>query len=108
MADPKGVKATTPADGVGVDACNMISVAMEDLTEEDRRAMECELEEEMAERRCKKLACFQKTRHSIVKKADMAATSSTTVNYLLSPEDFVQLVDVTVASKYKADLTQFT
>jgi hypothetical protein len=30
------------------------------------------------------------------------------VNSSLSPEDLVQLVDVSVASKYSADLTQFT
>jgi hypothetical protein len=78
---------------------------MEDLTEEDRRTVERELEEEMVERRCKKLACFQKTHHGIVKKADMVAASSTKVTYQLSPEDMVQLVDVSVASKYGTDLT---
>jgi hypothetical protein len=58
MADLKGAKATTPTDGAGVDARSLINVAMEDLTEEDRRVVERELEEEMAERRHKKLACF--------------------------------------------------
>jgi hypothetical protein len=38
----------------------------------------------------------------------MVAATSTQVNALLSPEDLVQLVDVSVASKYGADLTQFT
>jgi hypothetical protein len=57
MVDPKGAKAVTPTDGTEVDARNAINVAMEDLAEEDRRAIERELEE-MAERRCKKLACF--------------------------------------------------
>jgi hypothetical protein len=38
-----------------------------------------------------------------------AATSGTKVNSSsLSPKDLVQLVDVLVASKYVADLTQFT
>jgi hypothetical protein len=41
---------------------NMIDVAMEDLSEVERRALEKELEEEMAEVRRKKLTCFQKTR----------------------------------------------
>jgi hypothetical protein len=62
----------------------------------------------MTERRRKKLACFQKTRHGIVKKADTAAASRTKVDSPLSPEDLVQLVDVSVASKYGVDLTQFT
>jgi hypothetical protein len=53
----------------------------------------------MTERRRKKLACFQKTRHGIVKKADTAAASRTKVDSPLSPEDLVQLVDVSVASK---------
>jgi hypothetical protein len=81
---------------------------MEDLVEEDRRATEQELKEEMVERRHKKLACFQKMRHDIVKKADPTAASSTKVNSSsLSPEDLIQLVDVSVTSKYDADLTQF-
>jgi hypothetical protein len=45
----------------GVQARNTINVAMEDLTEEDKK----ELEEEMAERRSKKLVCFQKTCHGV-------------------------------------------
>jgi hypothetical protein len=53
---------------------------MEDLVEEDRRATEQELKEEMVERRRKKLACFQKMRHDIVKKTNPTAASSTKVN----------------------------
>jgi hypothetical protein len=89
MVVPKGAKATMPTKGTGVDACNTISVAMEDLSEEDRRAMERELEEEMAERQHKKLACFQKTCHGVIKKADTTAASNTKVNYPLSPEELV-------------------
>jgi hypothetical protein len=37
----------------------------------------------------------------------MAAASAPKVNSSLSPEDLAQLVDVSVASKYGADLTQF-
>jgi hypothetical protein len=47
---------------------NTIDVAMEDLPEAERRALEKELEEEMAEVRRKKLACFQKTCTGVVKK----------------------------------------
>jgi hypothetical protein len=67
-----------------------------------------ELEEEMAEARRQKLACFQKTRSGVVKKADTTTTSGSKVDTSPSPEDLVQLVDVSVASKYGADLTQFT
>jgi hypothetical protein len=37
----------------------------------------------------------------------MAAASAPKVNSSLSPEDLAQLVDVSVPSKYGADLTQF-
>jgi hypothetical protein len=104
MADPKGAKAAKPVDGAEVDARNTIAMAMEDLTEDDRK----ELEEEMTERRCRKLACFLKTCHDIVKKVDTVAASSTKVSLPLSPKDLVHLVDVFVANKYGADLTQFT
>jgi hypothetical protein len=80
---------------------------MEDLTEEDRKGIERELEEEMAERRCQKLACFPKTRHGVTKKDDTVAASKVNSSSL-SPEDLVQLVDVSVVSKYGTDLTQFT
>jgi hypothetical protein len=38
---------------------NMIGVAMEDLPEAERRALEKELKEEMPEVRRRKLTCFQ-------------------------------------------------
>jgi hypothetical protein len=41
---------------------NMNGLAMEDLPEAERRALEKELKEEMAEAKRRKLACFQKTR----------------------------------------------
>jgi hypothetical protein len=41
---------------------NMIGVAMEDLPEAERRALEKELKEEMAEAKRRKVACFRKTR----------------------------------------------
>jgi hypothetical protein len=63
---------------------------MEDLAEEDQRAIKRELKEEMAKRRHKKLVCFQKTRHDVIKKADTTAASGTKVNSSsLSPEDLV-------------------
>jgi hypothetical protein len=55
---------TNPKDSVAwteVGPHNTIGVAMEDLPEVERRALEKELKEEMAEARRRKLACFQKT-----------------------------------------------
>jgi hypothetical protein len=89
MAVPKGGKAMTALDGTGVQARNTIHVAMEDLAKDDRKELERELKEEMVERRRKKLACFQKTRHGVVKNADTAAVSRHKVNYPLNPEDLV-------------------
>jgi hypothetical protein len=51
MADPKGAKAKQVADGADVHVRNTISVAMEDLNEEDRKVVEQELKEEMTEMR---------------------------------------------------------
>jgi hypothetical protein len=42
---------------------NLIVVAIEDLPEAERRALEKELEEGMVEARRRKLACFQKNTH---------------------------------------------
>jgi hypothetical protein len=62
----------------------------------------------MAEIWRRKVACFQKMCNNVVKKSDMAAVTNTKVNADLSPGDLVHMVDVSVASKYGADLTQFT
>jgi hypothetical protein len=55
MMNPKDSVARTK-----VGPHNTIGVAMEDLPKVERRALEKELEEEMAETRRRKLACFQK------------------------------------------------
>jgi hypothetical protein len=60
MADARGTKSVLSDTGVNIE--NVISVAMEDLFDKDRdeleREWQRELEEIMAERRKKKLACF--------------------------------------------------
>jgi hypothetical protein len=86
----------------------MIVVAMQDLAEVDWKELEKELEEKMAERRQRKLAFFQKTCNGVVRKAYTAPASGVKVNTSLSPEDLVHMVEVSVASKYGADLIQFT
>jgi uncharacterized membrane protein len=89
-----------------------IDVAMEDLPKAERRALEKELEEEMAEMRRRKLTCFQKTRMGVIKKTVSAitttATATSTVTPNLTPEELVKFMDVAVAGKYGNDLINFT
>jgi hypothetical protein len=61
------------------------------------------MEEVMAERRRKKLACFQKTQSGVVKKGDTAMVSSP-VNSPFTLEELVDMIHVSVSSKYRADL----
>jgi hypothetical protein len=91
---------------------NTISMAMEDLPETERRALEMELEEEMAEARRRKLTCFRKTCTGVIKKTVLAimtmVVSSSMVTPNLTPEELVEFMDVAVASKYRNDLMNFT
>jgi hypothetical protein len=109
MADLKAAKATGHA--TRVNPGNVIKVAMEDLFEKDWRDLELELqhkmEEVMAERRKKKLACFQKTRQGVVKKGDMVK-ASVLVNSPFTLEELVHLIDVFVNNKYGTDLEGIT
>jgi hypothetical protein len=57
----------------------------------------------MAERRKKKLACFQKTRGGVVKKGN-TVKASTLVNSPFTLEELVHMIDVSVNSMYGADL----
>jgi hypothetical protein len=84
---------------------------MEDLPKVERRALEKELEEEMAEVRRRKLMCFKKTRTGVIKKTIPAITTTVTTTSMvtpnLTPEELVKFMDVAVASKYGNDLTNF-
>jgi hypothetical protein len=51
-----------------------MDVAMEDLPMAERRALERELEEEMAMARRRKLVCFQKTCTTLINKTVSAIT----------------------------------
>jgi hypothetical protein len=53
---------------------NTMDVAMEDLPMAERRALERELEEEMAMARRRKLVCFQKTCTTLINKTVSAIT----------------------------------
>jgi hypothetical protein len=91
---------------------NTIGVAMEDLPEAERKALEKELEEEMAEARRKKLTYFPNNMHGGIKKTIPVvmtmASSTSMVTPNLTPEELVQFMDVAVASKYGNDLKNFT
>jgi hypothetical protein len=107
MMNPKDSSAWTE-----VGPHNTIGVAMEDLPEAERTALEKELEEEMAKARRRKVACFQKTCTGVIKKTILAFTTMATATPMvtpnITPEELVKSMDVAVASKYRNDLTNFT
>jgi uncharacterized alkaline shock family protein YloU len=109
MADPKGTKSTL--DSAAINVGNVISVEMEDLSEKDQDELEqelqCELKEVMAERRRKKLACFQKTRGGVVKKGDNMK-ALVLVNSPFTLEELVHMIDVSFNNKYGANLEEVT
>jgi hypothetical protein len=109
MSDPKATKAMS--DNSGVNPSNVIEVVIGDLLEKDQRDLELELqrkmEEEMAERQNKKLACFQKIRHGVIKKGD-TVKASTPLNSPFTLEELMHMIDVSVNSKYGADLEGIT
>jgi hypothetical protein len=96
-----------------LDDGNVIAVAFRDLTEEDqcriREVMRLELEEVEAMKMHEKLACYQKARGGVMQKVDTIKASSSKVNSSsFTPEELVHLADVSVASKYGANLAQLT
>jgi hypothetical protein len=105
VVDPKGMKVAP--DGAMVNTENIIGVEMGDLSEKDRdeieRELQRKLEEVMVERRRKKLACFQTTRGRVIKKGD-TMEASVPVNSPFTLEELVHMIDVSVNSKYGADL----
>jgi hypothetical protein len=78
----------------------------------ERRALEKELEKEMAEARRGKLACFQKTHTRVTKKTVPTIMTTATATHIvipnLTPEELVKFMDIAVASKYGNDITNFT
>jgi hypothetical protein len=109
MSDPKATKAMS--DNSGVNLSNVVEVVIGDLLEKDQWDLElelqCKMEEEMAERQNKKLACFQKIRHGVIKKGDMVK-ASTPLNSPFTLEELVHIIDVSVNSKYGANLEGIT
>jgi hypothetical protein len=82
-------------------------VEMEDLSEKDweeiEKELQREMEEVMAERMKKKLTCFQKNRNGVVKRGNTAKASAP-VNSPITLEKCVHMIDISVSSKYGADL----
>jgi hypothetical protein len=92
-----------------IDLKNLIRVGLGDLLEEDQRwikeEMRHDLEEIEAAKMRDKLTCYQRTRSGVVQKTDTTKATAPKVNSSsLTPEDLVHLVDVSVVSKYGADL----
>ena len=83
MATPLGKKkkqdntmATDPKDGSILTTDNIIPVTLDELSEDDRQALERELEEEKAEAMKLKLAGYFKTRSGAVVKKVMPPSPS--------------------------------
>jgi hypothetical protein len=93
---------------------NMIRVAMEDLPEAERIALEKEHEVEIAAARRRKLMCLQKTCTGVINKTNPTITTTTTtvaastVTPNMTPKELVKFMDVVVASKYGNDLPNLT
>jgi hypothetical protein len=85
---------------------NVIGVAMEDLPKAERRALEKEFEEEMAEARRRKLACLKK--HARVISKTVPVITTTTQSFLTShrpslPLPLFSLVTTREESKQRAN-----
>ena len=101
----------SPKDGSQIDTDNIIAVTLDDLSEEGRRDIERELEEERLASLQRKLAGFQKTRNGVVNKVAApvsSASPSTDVSKSPSAEEISHLIDVSVASKYGAQMENLT
>jgi hypothetical protein len=108
MADLKGT--TTVPDDTRVNSMNVVSVEMTDLSEKDKNNVELELQweiEEVMVEKWKQMLFLQKTRSGVVKKGDTARASKT-VNTPFSLKDLVQMIDVSISSKYGANLEGMT
>ena len=62
-------------NGTDVGADNAIAVTLDDLSEDDRRELEREVEEYMAEQMKLMLAGYRKTRNGVVKKVSAPSPS---------------------------------
>jgi hypothetical protein len=98
------------ADSSGINPGNVIVVAMEDLSENQKYLeleLQREMEEVMVEWPKKKHAYFKKTRHGVVKNGD-TVKASTSVNSSFTLEESVHMIDVSFNMKYGTDLEGIT
>jgi hypothetical protein len=91
-----------------LDPDNIIPVTLDNLSEEDRRELERELEDEMAEARKLKLSGYFKTRSGAVKKVTAPKPPVHGTKVINSDEELAHLIDVSVASKYGSDMVDAT
>lgn len=92
-----------------LDADHVISVKMDDLTKEEQEAIEREVQLEAEQARERRLACYRKARNGNVKKIhEFGGSSGKVISPSMSPEEFTQFLDVSIASKYGADLGHLT
>ena len=101
----------SPKDGSQIDTNNVIAVTLDDLSEEGQREIERELEEDRLASLQRKLAGFQKTRNGVINKVAApvsSASPSTDVSKSPSAEEISHLIDVSVASKYGAQMENLT
>ena len=96
---------TESKNGSDIDPENVIAVTLDDLSEDDQRELEEELEKERVERLKLKLAGYAKTRNGVVKKVVPSPSNAQVKN---STEEIAHLIDVSVASKYGSDMENTT
>lgn len=86
------------SDGSAVDPKNIIAVTLEDLSEDQRQEVLRQHDEELK----KLLAAYQKTRNGVIKKVIPEVSKPT------SAEEIAHLIDISVASKYGADMSHMS
>lgn len=77
---------------------NIVPVTLEDLSEEERKEIQRELEEEMRQKL--KLAAYHKTRNGVIKKLNFIPPHNPEVSKPISAEEIAHLIDASVASKF--------
>lgn len=98
----------SPKDRSANDLDNVIPVTLDDLSEDDRRELHRELEEEMLERQKQKLAGYQKLRNDNIRKIaspNSSAPHVTEVSRPICTEGIAHLIDTSVASKFGTGMT---
>lgn len=99
-----------PKDRGAVDPDNIIAIALDELSEDERRELQQELEEDMKELQKKKLAGYQRTRNGVIKRVippSSSAPQTTEVSKPISADEIAYLIDTSVASKFGDNMMHF-